>query len=100
MVDLFNTDAEKTNANKTTSKPRNKKGHKVTNETNEPLPSTSAGPQPKKQKVKESWYCFVCNKDEVKDMRMCNLCGKYVHEECVGLTKGDKDVFVCPQCVT
>ena len=100
VVDLFNTDAEKTNANKTTSKPRNKKGHKVTNETNEPLPSTSAGPQPKKQKVKESWYCFVCNKDEVKDMRMCNLCGKYVHEECVGLTKGDKDVFVCPQCVT
>lgn len=48
---------------------------------------------------KESWYCFLCCEDKRIDMRMCGICGTYVHEECVGLTKKDKDLFICPKCV-
>ncbi|KAK9694390.1 hypothetical protein QE152_g33578 [Popillia japonica] len=47
---------------------------------------------------KESWYCNVCKEDAVKDMRMCISCAAYAHEECVGLTKSDKDPFICPNC--
>lgn len=48
--------------------------------------------------TKESWYCFLCTEDRVYDMRKCVLCHKYVHEDCVGLTKNDKEAFVCPHC--
>uniref|UniRef100_A0A8D8QH80 Zinc finger PHD-type domain-containing protein n=1 Tax=Cacopsylla melanoneura TaxID=428564 RepID=A0A8D8QH80_9HEMI len=34
-----------------------------------------------------SWYCKVCQEDRELDMRLCASCLKYVHEECVGLTK-------------
>lgn len=50
-------------------------------------------------KKAEGWYCTLCCTDEVKDMRLCGVCGMYVHKECVGLTKKDKDLFVCPNCV-
>lgn len=46
----------------------------------------------------ECWYCPACNEDRVADMRPCTECVKYYHEECVGLTKNDKDIFVCPNC--
>lgn len=49
-------------------------------------------------KKKESWFCFVCNEERIADMRICNMCGTYVHEECVGLRKEDKEVFFCPRC--
>lgn len=45
------------------------------------------------------WFCKICRKAEIKDMRMCSICSKYVHEECVGLTKFDKELFTCPDCV-
>ncbi|KAL4719704.1 hypothetical protein ACJJTC_007893 [Scirpophaga incertulas] len=32
------------------------------------------------------------------DMRLCQNCASYVHEECVGLTASDKDNFICIQC--
>jgi hypothetical protein len=47
----------------------------------------------------ENWYCAVCCVDEVKDMRLYAICGLYMHEECVGLTKEDTDLFICPKCV-
>jgi hypothetical protein len=31
----------------------------------------------------------------VRDMRLCSVCGKYIHEECTGLTVADKKVSVC-----
>ncbi|XP_063241735.1 uncharacterized protein LOC134541920 [Bacillus rossius redtenbacheri] len=52
----------------------------------------------KKSLHQESWYCFLCKEDRVIDMRGCSLCKRFVHEECVGLTKHDKQVFVCPTC--
>ncbi len=50
-------------------------------------------------KKTESWYCAVCCVDAVKEMRLYAICGLYVHEECVGLTKEDTDLFVFPKCV-
>lgn len=54
--------------------------------------------KPRKSTTKESWFCKLCNEDRVADMRLCNTCKSYVHEECVGLTKNDKQVFFCPDC--
>ncbi|CAH0551040.1 unnamed protein product [Brassicogethes aeneus] len=51
-----------------------------------------------KIKPKESWYCKVCRENVEKDMRLCSVSLVYFHEECVGLTKADKIVFVCPDC--
>lgn len=51
------------------------------------------------KKVDEKWYCHLCNEDRIIDMRLCNMCMRYVHEECVGLTRKDKmDSFICPTC--
>lgn len=44
------------------------------------------------------WYCPVCQMNEISDMRLCIVCQKYVHEDCVGLTKEIKDNFICPFC--
>ncbi|XP_050500780.1 uncharacterized protein LOC126880769 [Diabrotica virgifera virgifera] len=52
----------------------------------------------KNLKSSESWFCHVCNEDRQADMRLCLACGQYMHEECVGLTKHDKDKFICPNC--
>lgn len=49
-------------------------------------------------KTKESWYCSACKEDVLKDMRLCSVCLTYFHEECVGLTKDDKTLFICPNC--
>lgn len=37
-----------------------------------------------------SWYCHLCGEDREEDMRLCANCLKYVHEDCLGLTKNDK----------
>lgn len=63
------------------------------------LPSTSGIQQRKQHPSSESWYCFLCQEDRVADMRLCRGCNTYVHEECVGLTKSDRDVFCCPKCI-
>lgn len=52
----------------------------------------------KDKKKNESWYCYLCQEDAVKDMRLCVMCKSYVHEECVGLSSADKDIFFCPNC--
>ncbi|KAG5896354.1 hypothetical protein JTB14_005832 [Gonioctena quinquepunctata] len=49
-------------------------------------------------KHKESWYCKACQEDVKKDMRLCSVCLVYYHEECVGLTKADKTVFIRSDC--
>ena len=45
-----------------------------------------------------NWYCAVCEEEHVADMRVCHNCRIWVHEECVGLTKHDKEIFFCAQC--
>ncbi|KAI5725143.1 hypothetical protein M8J77_011509 [Diaphorina citri] len=68
------------------------------------LPQSSKKPQqpskepPRKTSEKEAWYCFVCEVCEFKDMRACNICARFAHEECIGFTKDDDDLFVCPSC--
>nr|CAI5838934.1 unnamed protein product [Callosobruchus analis] len=53
----------------------------------------------KNKKVVEAWYCHLCDEDQVRDMRVCSMCSRYVHEECVGLTKMDREpTFICPSC--
>lgn len=47
--------------------------------------------------VNDSWYCFVCQSEEIMNMRLCRLCCRYVHETCVGLTE-DIDDFICHEC--
>ncbi|XP_028034695.1 uncharacterized protein LOC114246399 [Bombyx mandarina] len=42
------------------------------------------------------WYCHACEEDKMEDMRACSNCGKWYHEECVGLTVNDIDNFECP----
>lgn len=47
----------------------------------------------------ESWFCYLCSEDRIADMRLCMKCLKYVHEECVGLTREDNiSKFLCPEC--
>lgn len=55
-------------------------------------------PRQQQKKKQESWFCFLCQRDEQLSMRLCCSCFRYVHEDCVGLTKDDKIDFVCPQC--
>lgn len=43
----------------------------------------------------QSWYCAACCEDYQADMRACKKCWVWVHEECVGLTKKDKEDFIC-----
>lgn len=50
------------------------------------------------EKADESWYCFLCMEDRKIDMRICIQCNSYVHEECAGLSKKDKEMFICPNC--
>ncbi|GFO42856.1 tigger transposable element-derived protein 1-like [Plakobranchus ocellatus] len=45
----------------------------------------------------EEWFCPGCGENEQEDMRRCESCGVWYHENYVGLTKDD-DTFVCPQC--
>ena len=56
-----------------------------------------------KKKVQEEkscaadWYCPICTESTISDMRECEICHIWFHEECVGLTKDD-DEFICPHC--
>ena len=43
-----------------------------------------------------SWYCHGCEEDKMADMKQCAKCGKWYHEECVGLSADDTDTFECP----
>lgn len=116
VVNLFDAPSGKENAaSKKTIKKKNeqpkslqkklKKGSSSSEALDPSIPSTSGtnikASTKSSQKgfsQKDSWYCFICHEDSVKDMRMCYACGRYVHEECVGLTKMDKDAFICPKC--
>ncbi|KAB0804874.1 hypothetical protein PPYR_01844 [Photinus pyralis] len=58
-----------------------------------------APPKSRQTKIKESWYCKLCQEDRVADMRVCVACNVYMHEECLGLTAKDKiPNFLCPEC--
>lgn len=51
------------------------------------------------KKSKESWFCFICKKDRVLDMILCDFCFRYVHEKCVGITKDNRiERYECPEC--
>lgn len=39
---------------------------------------------------KVSWFCHLCKKDKIMDMRLCNQCLRYVQEEGQGLNKKEK----------
>lgn len=53
----------------------------------------------KKSKIMESeWFCHACKEGRVLDMRQCIQCFKWYHEECVGLSTEDKDIFYCCNC--
>ncbi|XP_041989229.1 uncharacterized protein LOC121740558, partial [Aricia agestis] len=43
----------------------------------------------------EVWFCQACEMDRVADMRQCKVCLAWYHEDCVGLTKEDTDIFIC-----
>ena len=43
------------------------------------------------------WKCPVCDEEQFSDMRMCDRCQTWYHEDCVGLTSDDDD-FLCPDC--
>lgn len=76
-----------------TAKSNTKKSGNMAQDKGKAVPKLSAS------KKTESWFCGICCEDVVKDMRLCGVCGIYVHEECVGLTKDDKDLFICPKCL-
>ena len=85
---------DKKEDNKNDSQAKNKKVKDATKSGDKMVPKKTS-----KKKKSDSWYCAICDEDEVKDMRLCGECGIYVHEECVGLTKEDKELFICPKCL-
>lgn len=46
----------------------------------------------------EAWYCLACDVERIADMRQCGKCSSWYHEDCVGLTREDVELFVCPEC--
>lgn len=54
--------------------------------------------QPEISNNSESWLCILCKEDRKIDMRSCHKCNVFMHEECLGLNKHDKDVIMCPNC--
>lgn len=57
-------------------------------------------PEGRKKRREESWMCSVCGTDTALDMRKCESCEDWVHEECVGLTATDMEPFICPTCTS
>lgn len=80
--------------------PTNKRKNKETKKDLIDEKNQESIPKGKKKKCekRESWYCYVCDEDRIADMRRCSVCLSYIHEDCVGLSKEDKEVFVCPKC--
>ncbi|CAG9792671.1 unnamed protein product [Diatraea saccharalis] len=52
----------------------------------------------KQRSPDERWYCNACQEERMEDMRKCIKCLKWFHDDCVGLTKNDGEVFICPNC--
>ncbi|XP_063220554.1 uncharacterized protein LOC134529931 [Bacillus rossius redtenbacheri] len=51
------------------------------------------------KQFKDSWYCHLCNVNRIGDMRLCNRCMRYVHEDCEGITSKHKvPNFMCSFC--
>lgn len=78
---------------------RDKKALKYTKKKNTKEPERK---QIKKMNNKENdetedWYCHACHENQKLDMRQCNDCKKWYHEDCVGLTKDDSE-FICSSC--
>ncbi|XP_063895036.1 inhibitor of growth protein 2-like [Helicoverpa armigera] len=93
--DLFK-EQETLKENKLTKKRKPKESKKTKNEKKK----RSKGDKRKRSNlsVEESWFCPACNENRVSDMRQCVKCRIWYHEECLGLTKNDKDFFYCQNC--
>lgn len=52
----------------------------------------------KDKKTTEKWYCNACKIERVEAMRKCVTCHQWYHEQCVGLTRKDREEFICPNC--
>ncbi|KAJ8965827.1 hypothetical protein NQ314_003894, partial [Rhamnusium bicolor] len=104
----FNTNMKATTTPKATTAPKATATSKVT--TTPKITTTPKATSPKattkkndskngKQKAdNENWFCAFCQLNEIGDMRLCSVCARYIHEDCVGLTKADKGIFICPLC--
>ncbi len=53
----------------------------------------------RQNRLRASWYRAVCCVDAVIDMTLYTICGLYVYEDCVGHTKEDTNLLICPKCV-
>lgn len=71
---------------------------KATTTTKATISKATTKKNTKEKADEQDWYCAVCKMNEIADMRLCVVCGKYIHEDCVGLTKENKDIFICPLC--
>lgn len=78
------------------SAPSNSKDNKKNNSALS-IPKSKHPQKSDSRNTNESWFCFLCKEDKVCDVRLCFQCLRYVHEQCVGLTKQDKEIFVCPE---
>lgn len=52
----------------------------------------------RQKRKNESWYCVLCNEKAVRHMMLCVMYSRFVQEECAGLRKGVRTLFVCPDC--
>ena len=61
--------------------------------------SKTVSKQQLKKNVKQAaWFCCVCKEDRKADMRRCAGCSRWMHDECLGLTKKDKGNYCCVDC--
>lgn len=102
--DLFDV-KDKTKPNSTKHKKADKPKKESMHVKGQPKQKTKKQKKQKKVNPKdiqnaeiEVWFCKACNMDSVADMRQCIKCSKWYHEECIGLTKEDVEIFICPDC--
>lgn len=85
---------------KTTLENHKRKTKETEKKTKDGKKQRSHSDKRKKSKLssEESWFCRACKENRVSDMRQCVKCNIWYHEECVGLTKDDKESFYCQNC--
>jgi hypothetical protein len=62
------------------------------------MDTNHVGRKRKKKEAKRTIPCGRWFRPVSKDTRLCSVCGKSIHEECVRLTVADKEDFVCLFC--
>lgn len=86
-------DAKKKEITKKKAKPKN-----VIKNTRKSEPKKKKESHKQKKKSKDEWFCKACKTKEQIDMRQCYTCKVWYHDICIGYTKADKDLFICPEC--